>query len=178
MTPITEEWLEKVGFKWHQLDRQPSKQWLLWIGGAMLNSGMFASIEDLGIELAPCWFKNRNGDDAGSIGHWFCWLRDDSSHRYHRFIHLRHLQTTEDLIKLIEGLTGQPWDPANNMMGVMQRPEQAAQIRAGWERLDRRMRRERPKWSSVEKDDSMGGALPEHLEAHEKAKDDDSKMIN
>jgi len=29
---LTEEWLKRVGFKWHQLDRQPDKHWLLWLG--------------------------------------------------------------------------------------------------------------------------------------------------
>ena len=33
--PITEEWLKEVGFKWHQLARQPEKQWLLWLGDAV-----------------------------------------------------------------------------------------------------------------------------------------------
>lgn len=33
--PITEEWLKSVGFKWHQLDRRPEKQWLLWLGDAL-----------------------------------------------------------------------------------------------------------------------------------------------
>jgi hypothetical protein len=29
--PITEEWLKAVGFRWRQIDRQPSKQWLLLV---------------------------------------------------------------------------------------------------------------------------------------------------
>ncbi len=32
---ITEDWLYAVGFRWHQLDRQPNKQWLLWLGNAI-----------------------------------------------------------------------------------------------------------------------------------------------
>lgn len=32
--PLTEEWLRQAGFRWDQLDRQPTKQWTLWMGGA------------------------------------------------------------------------------------------------------------------------------------------------
>jgi hypothetical protein len=45
---ITEEWLKEAGFKWHQLDRQPDKQWLLWLGRAIDD----ADFEDLGIEVS------------------------------------------------------------------------------------------------------------------------------
>jgi hypothetical protein len=46
--PITEEWLKLVGFRWHQLERQPSRHWLLWLGGA-LDDGTVPAVEDLGI---------------------------------------------------------------------------------------------------------------------------------
>jgi hypothetical protein len=26
---ISEDWLRSVGFKWHQIDRQPSRHWVL-----------------------------------------------------------------------------------------------------------------------------------------------------
>jgi hypothetical protein len=32
--PISEAWLKAAGFKWSQLDRQPDKHWILWLGGA------------------------------------------------------------------------------------------------------------------------------------------------
>jgi hypothetical protein len=28
---ISEPWLRCAGFKWHQIDRQPSKHWVLWL---------------------------------------------------------------------------------------------------------------------------------------------------
>src|SRR4051812_37765117 len=116
MTEITEEWLKSAGFKWHQLDRQPDKHWLLWLGPA-IDDGM-TSFEDLGIELAPRWKQNG----------WFCWLRSDPAGRSHRFIHIRHIHTTEELILLIEGITGRKWSPANNLYGAMHSPLRAARI--------------------------------------------------
>lgn len=153
--PITEDWLKEAGFKWHQFDRQPDKHWLLWLGGAI--PGFMTCYEDLGIEVAPT-----------TGGQWFCWLRGDSSGRYHRFIHIRHLDTTDQLVRLIEALTGQEWEPANNLVGSMRTPEQAERIQRDWDRLDRKILRENPKWLEVEKDDTRGRALPEHLEAHAK----------
>ena len=53
---ISEDWLRSVGFKWEQLDRQPSKQWILWLGRALRdyaepNGRMFCGPDDIGIEL-------------------------------------------------------------------------------------------------------------------------------
>jgi hypothetical protein len=118
-----------AGFKWHQLDRQPDKHWLLWLGDATAERHSFASYEDIGIELAPCWWKNHKDEDAGDIGQWFCWLRNDSAGRYHRFIHIRHLHTVGELILLIEAITGQGWDPTNNLYGSMRKPEDAERVR-------------------------------------------------
>lgn len=157
MTPITEKWLKEVGFKWHQLDRQPDKHWLLWLGPA-IDDGM-TSFEDLGIEVAPRYRSEG----------WFCWLRSDAAGRYHRFIHVRCIFTSEELVKLIEALTGRQWDVANNLYGSMQSPRRAGRIREDQQRMDRELAT-RGKWYEVEKDDSRGRALPEHLEAHEQAK--------
>ena len=167
--PITEDWLREVGFKWHQLDRQPAKQWLLWLADCFRQRGNMVDTEDLGIELAPAWWFGQTGMLCGSENEWYCWIRGDTSGRYRRFIHIRHLRTKHELIRLIEALTGQCWDAANIINGSMTTPENAARYRAEADRLDRRILRD-SKWGEVEKDDSMGGALPEHLEAHEKAK--------
>lgn len=159
--PITEDWLKSVGFKWHQFDRQPNKQWLLWLGDAM-NGGGFSSFEDIGVELASgAWNQKRDDHED-----WYCWLRGDSSHRYHRFIHVRHIRFQHELIRLVEGLTGQDWDPANHQVGSCMTPEQAERIRREQERRDLRENwRQRPPWGEVEKDDTRGRALPEHMEA-------------
>ena len=63
---ITEPWLSASGFRWHQLDRQPDKQWLLWLGSA-IEDGLTAA-EDLGVEVS------RTGRPADG-SEWHCWLR-------------------------------------------------------------------------------------------------------
>lgn len=165
---ITEGWLRDAGFKWHQFDRQPEKHWLLWIGGATADRHSFTSFEDIGIEVAPCAYRNRNGGLINEEAGWFCWLRDDAAGRYHRFIHIRHIHTTGDLTRLIEGITGQTWDPANNLYGNMYRPADAARLRQERQRIDRDLTlgaQPYQKWSDVERDDERGRALPEHMSA-------------
>lgn len=153
--PISEAWLKSAGFKWHQFDRQPDKHWLLWLGDAL---GRHRSYEDLGIELAP----NVPSDTSA----WFCWLRDDSAGHYHRFIHIRHLHTVDELVALIEGIIGRRFDPANSLYGFHRTPEQAARIRQEDERLDRRLMRSGYPWSEAEKDATRGGPLAEHQDHH------------
>lgn len=155
---ITEDWLTEVGFKWHQLDRQPDKHWLLWLGDTIrAKDDSLTSTEDLGIELAPC-----RRDE------WFCWLRGDCAGRYHRFIHLRYLRTERDVILLVEALTGFAWRPQDHFFGSCCSPAFAERHRAQRSRLDREIREEGHPWAGIEKDATRGRALPEHLEAHEK----------
>jgi hypothetical protein len=154
LLPITEEWLSEVGFKWHQMERQPNKHWLLWLGGAM-PSWFLVSFEDIGIELAP-----------STDGTWFCWLRSDVSHRYGRFIHIRHLQTRAEVVRLIEGLTGARWDPANNLYGSMHTPAAADRLREEHRRLDLQFLAEPwSSWHRTECDAERGRPLLEHMQA-------------
>ncbi len=153
---ITEDILRKLGFKWHQFDRQPDKHWVLWLGNAC---GQRGSYEDLGIELA-WWAPGSN---------WFCWLRSDTAHRYSRFVHIRHLTRLDELVLLIEGLTGAPFDPRNCMYGGLQSAADAARMRAEKERADLRCLFEGHPWREVEKDDSRGRPLVDHMEAAVKA---------
>lgn len=171
MGPITEEWLKQAGFKWHQFDRQPEKHWLLWMGGALRQRPTLTDFEDLGIELAPC---------GGSMyaGEWFCWFRSDTAGRYHRFIHLRHLTTTDEVVRLVEAITGRPWTPENHFYGSVHSPERAERIRQDLKRIDMQMRLEAPdylKHAEIEKDDTRGRALPEHMQAHAQIHQRDSK---
>lgn len=152
---LTEEWLKANGFKWHQFDRQPDKHWLLWLGGAV-GDGMWTSYEDLGVEVAPMHRDHR----------WFCWLRADSSGRYHRFIHIRHIETVDDLTNLIAGIIGRPFDPAHARYGHLNTPERAERMRQEDERLDQRLLREGRGWYENEKDDALGGPLIDHVNAH------------
>lgn len=157
--PITEDWLKSVGFKWHQFDRQPTKQWLLWLGDAIRGAdGSLTDTQDIGIELS----QNTPKDAS----RWFCWLRADTSHRYSRFLHIRHLRVIGDVIRLVVAITDQSWDPKNHINGAVLTPKHADHIREEYDRLDRRiMRGSRRPWLDVEKDDSRGGALPEHMQA-------------
>lgn len=147
---ISEQWLAAVGFKWHQLPRYPTKHWVLWLGGRQF----LRDYEDLGVELAS--------DNAGAS--WFCWLRSDFASRYHRFIYLRDLTTRKELILLVEALSRLPWIPENNLYGAMRTPKEAAQIRSEHDRLDRVLLRTKEPHYDIEKDDTRGGALPEHKE--------------
>jgi hypothetical protein len=85
---ISEEWLASVGFKWHQLERQPAKHWVLWLGGRDFYS------------RTKIWAWNCPPPSVRD-GNWTCWLRSDFARRYHRFIFLRHLTERRELTSLI-----------------------------------------------------------------------------
>jgi hypothetical protein len=154
---ITELWLAKMGFRWSQFDRQPTKQWTLWLGSCLYCANiprMFTGTEDIGIELA----------DAAD-GTWFCWLRSDSAHRYHRFIHTRHLTTEDEVVKLIEALTGIQWNPANHIYGSVLCQRCADASREQSKRLDQRLLKDAYPWTEHEKDESRDRPLIEHVDA-------------
>ncbi len=158
---ISEDWLRSVGFKWHQIDRQLSKHWVLWLSQCF-DCGQprrVASADDLGIEVAA-----NTPVHGEEVGFWFCWLRSDLGGRYSRFIHVRHLRTCLELVRLIEGITGRLWKPSNHLYGMVRCDECASQIQAENERLDRIVTMTRPRWYVAESDDSRGTALPEHVE--------------
>lgn len=160
--PITEDWLREVGFKWHQVERQPNKQWCLWLSQCFDDGAMwrFTGAEDLGIELA---YSKLAPDDQE--GFWFCWLRGDTAGRYHRFIHIRHLRFQSEVIQLVEAFTALPWNPANHFYGVVYCGQHAARMRQEQERFGRpETRGEITKWYEAEKDDTRDRALPEHLD--------------
>lgn len=146
---ITEEWLAAVGFKWHQLERQPNKQWLLWIGSASGNDDS----QSLGIEVTK-----------GTGSDWFCWLRSDTAHRYSRFLHVRHIVFRADVINMIEGLTGEEFARSRNRYGAMLTYERALKSKQDSDRLDQVMATQGHPWRDIEKDDTRGGSLPEHMQ--------------
>lgn len=156
--PITEDWLRQVGFKWHTVrgcdpnPPQDPKHWTLWMGGVAhvdLDTGrrqMFSCDEDLGLEIS-----------AGFRGDldWFCWLRADTSHRYSRFLHIRHIRHQHEVVQLVEALSGVHWNPANHLYGKIFSQADVASIRKRDERLDVKIAQATP-WSEREKDDSAG----------------------
>lgn len=158
MDLLSEDWLKQSGFRWHQLDRQPTKHWLLWLGACMADPGeRFYSIEDFGIEVAQMVPVS---DDRG----WHCWLRADTAHLYSRLIHVRTVRTSSELIRIIEGLTGVDWNPSNNLYGAMHPAAGADRIRQDDTRLDRVLVRQET-WNPIERDPTRGGALPDHVAA-------------
>ena len=157
-SPITPDWLAEVGFRWHQLDRQPERHWLLWLGPSVRASdGSLTSVEDIGIELAPA---------SGRDGQWFCWFRSDAGGRYSRFLHLRMLRTQGEVIVIVEALTGLPWRPADHRFGACLSSAEAEQMRENDARVDRKLIAAGHRWREIEHDDTRGRALPEHMEFH------------
>lgn len=129
---LTEEWLRESGFKWEQLDRQPSKHWLLWLADACIDPverRMFASPDDLGIELA------KNDREPW----WFCWMRADYAGRYSRLIHIRHVMKVSEVVAIIEAMTGRKFEAKDCFFGSFRSPESAASLRDEMDRIDRRI---------------------------------------
>lgn len=166
---ISDEWLRATGFKWSQIERQPSRHWILWLGSCLNvapdgERPLFASRDDLGIEIASASWVGRTGivfyPDV-----WHCWLRADTAGLYHRFLHVRHLRYTDEVVQMIEALTGQAWNPENNIGGSMLHPRDAEWRRAEYDRLDRRLVKDRTKWSEAEKDGDRARPSVDHLNA-------------
>lgn len=89
--PITETWLRLRDFKIVRDDPQ-SRNWRLTLD--------YKLCEDLYIEVSA----NRYRSD-GSTDWWFCWVgRQEPG----RSVHVRHIDGTQDLERLYQGLTGQP----------------------------------------------------------------------
>lgn len=99
MTAITEGWLASVGFKYREPgERQQFRHWTL----------TFSEPDDCGLYLEttmPGWI-NRNGEHVGKDRGWFLWLG-----REHKFMHLRHVFETEEIVAIVEALAGQSWVP-------------------------------------------------------------------
>lgn len=91
---------------------------------------MFASSEDLGIELA---------DSGNPRNSWYCWMRADYAGRYSRLIHIRHVSEVEEVVAIIEALTGRPFVQRDCLYGSFRAPEQAARLRADSESLHMRL---------------------------------------
>lgn len=132
---ITEDWLRDCGFKWEQLDRQPSKHWLLWIGLACIDCDRTQSPDSLGIELAKV-------DRAGGVDQsewWYCWLRSDFAGRYSRLLHVRYVAFQSEVEAIVAALTGRAVDWRDSMYGCLQSPQQAERLRRDRMRLDQRI---------------------------------------
>lgn len=124
--PLTEGWLAEAGFKWSQQERQPQKHWTLWLGWGSVDGGKWATIQDLGIEVSMAWWPGRNGSVVGDPNAWNCWLKGMNN----SLLHVRYIRTREELVALIEALTGRAWDRALSRYGNLYTPEMIASFDA------------------------------------------------
>lgn len=100
--PITDAWLSAHGWKTPSPRNDGNTQlpgFRLRPVGHELADGPhpFRSYDDLCIAVAP---------SHGSPGEWHCWLYQLEPYRH---IHVRHVRTVRDLVRLWEGLTGRDW---------------------------------------------------------------------
>lgn len=99
MAAITEEWLAEVGFKYREpRERQPFRHWTM----------TFAEQNDYGLYIEttmPGWI-NARGEHVGADMGWFLWLGRDN-----KFIHLRHVNNREEIVAIVEALSGATWEP-------------------------------------------------------------------
>lgn len=132
---ITEDWLRECGFKWEQVDRQPAKHWLLWIGLACIDYSQAQMPDSLGIELSKCEpYLFKDNRDL-----WYCWIRNDIAGRYSRLIHVRHVFLQAEVESIIGALTGRRVDWRDSMYGMLHDPQRAEQLRKDANRLDKRI---------------------------------------
>lgn len=119
---LSDEWLGKIGFKWSQEERQPTKHWSLTLGLGAENSR--ACMEDLCIEVA-----------SGAMNdEWFCWLR-----RGVRFsnncIHIRYIKFQHELGEIITALTGTRFRAENCLYGNFYNDKIAEKMRKEYESI-------------------------------------------
>lgn len=102
MVALTEEWLGEVGFKYREPEEwQPWRHWTLTFGEPD-DYGMY-------LETTKSGWLNRHGDHIGADHGWYLWLGRGTQH-----IHLRHVTEREEIIAVVEALTGQKWEPTRS----------------------------------------------------------------
>lgn len=90
--PITETWLRQHDFKIVRDDQQ-RRNWRVDLPRRLHD-------EDLFIEVSP---NTLRGD---KVEFWYCWIGEPGSGG--RSLHIRRINTTADIERLYQGLTGQP----------------------------------------------------------------------
>lgn len=90
---ITWEFLRSIGFRFtsSSVDRVPH---------------MVCSLhqnQEVGLEVSPNSYRGSQMGDS-----WFVWLRSDLAHSKCRFCFIRHVDTEEQIIRLMESITDMP----------------------------------------------------------------------
>lgn len=86
---ITWEFLRSIGFRFTSSSVDPVPH-------------MVCSVhrnQEVGLEVSPC----RGPGDS-----WFVWLRSDLAHSKCRFCFIRHVDTEEQIVRLMEAITDRP----------------------------------------------------------------------
>lgn len=109
-TPITDEWLSAVDFKWWQGERQPNKHYTLICNVIGQTS---RCIEPTAIEVQRCGWIGGHGDYIGDPSRWMLWIKD----RFDRSVFLREIQWQEEIVLLAELITGRAWNPDTHIYG-------------------------------------------------------------
>lgn len=109
MTPITDEWLSSVDFKWRQDDRQPNKHWTIALN--VIEDGSRA-ISQTKIEVQRNGWEGRNGY-VGDPESWMLWATDV----FERTAFLGNIRWQEDIIGLAEIIMRRKWNPENHIYG-------------------------------------------------------------
>lgn len=110
-TPITDEWLAEVDFKWRQGDRQPNKHWKLILN--VPHDDWLNCIEPTSIELQRSGWENDKGDYIGDPHSWMLWITD----RFDRNAFIRTIHWQEEVTALAALISGRPWNPATHIYG-------------------------------------------------------------
>lgn len=122
MTPLSEDWLKASGFLWSQGERRPHKHWRLLLGWAV--ESQWKTPADLAIEVSMAWWPNTDGLPIGDTSAWSTWLTGMNN----SLLHVRDIRTVEELVALIEALTGLSWCADHAYAGILRTPEQHASL--------------------------------------------------
>lgn len=110
-TPITDEWLAEMDFKWRQDERQPNKHWSLVLN--LIHDSWTNVIEPTKIEVQRCGWENHRGDYIGDHAAWMLWITD----RFDRNCFIRNIHWQEEIVALAEIIMGREWKPENHIYG-------------------------------------------------------------
>ena len=108
-TPITDEWLSLVNFKWRQFEQQPNKRWTLKLITFQQGSQNYDSAA---IEVQRSGWHSASGY-VGDPDLWMLWFRD----MFDRTAYLGEIRWQSDITALAEIIMGHPWNPKNHRSG-------------------------------------------------------------
>lgn len=114
---ITDAVLHDLGFRkqWTQDTRRPNH--VLWLGDSRHHQ---TGSDDVGLELSEVVTSAPSDDPK-----WYCWMRSDTISSRGRFCFVRFLRKRQDVIALIEAITGESYTRERIELGCFRYPGQA-----------------------------------------------------